>query len=262
MVRRSIVLTAVLALAGPSIWWVPSRAQAPFDAGTERRAIYPVYDGFVKNEDGTLTLSFAYFSHNPTPVTIPTGPNNAFSPGPGDRGQPVTFYPGHHRWQCIMVVPPEFTGQLRWTLTHAGATTATSESMLQYNWEFTESDARRNALRDIDDITATPDNVCLNRPPVVRVLGMGGRTGLQELNVAVGEALKLFGSVRDEGLPRNGAPTSTWRKYSGPGTVRFEDAASPRTRAYLSAPGDYELVLRGTDSALENSVLVKVVVSP
>ena len=260
--QKLAALAAVLALTAPFI--LPSQAQTPqtpFDAGAERRAVYPVYDGFVLNEDGTLTLSFAYFSHNPTPVTIPAGPENSFSPGPGDRGQPMTFYPGHHRWQCIMKVGSEFAGGLRWTLTHAGTTTSTSESMLQYNWEFTERDAR-NAFRDIEDITITPQDVCLNRPPIVRVLGMGGRGGLSELTVTVGEELKLFGSVRDEGLPRDGALTSMWRKTSGPGTVRFEDADQARTRAYFSEPGDYELELFGSDSARENTFQLKVVVNP
>ncbi len=35
--------------------------------------IYPAYDGFLKNPDGSYTLAFAYFSHNAEPVTIPPG---------------------------------------------------------------------------------------------------------------------------------------------------------------------------------------------
>ena len=50
-------------------------------------SVHPVYDGYIKNPDGILTLSFAYFSHNSEPVTIPICPNNAFSPGLADRGQ-------------------------------------------------------------------------------------------------------------------------------------------------------------------------------
>ena len=236
------------------------RAQTPqfFDAGQERQAIFPVYDGYRKNEDGSLTLSFAYFSHNATPVEIPTGENNFFS-GTVDIGQPTVFLPGHQRWQCIVVVDEDFAGDLQWTLTHAGATTSTSESMLQYNWEFAASD-ERNALRAIEDPTTEPRNVCLNRPPLVRVLGYGGRTGASELHVAVGAGLKLFGSVRDEGLPREGSLTSTWEKVSGPGDVRFEEADAPRTLAFFSEAGDYLIKLTGHDSALENVTEVNVVV--
>ena len=53
-------------------------------ASQQPSSIYPVYDGYIENADGTLTLSFAYFSHNRIPITIPVGPDNAFAPGPAD----------------------------------------------------------------------------------------------------------------------------------------------------------------------------------
>ena len=239
---------------------LPSHAQVQsFDAGQERQAIYPAYEGFTRNDDGSLTLSFAYFSHNSTPVTISPGAENFFAPGPGDIGQPTTFHPGHHRWECIVVVEPAFDGNLRWTLSHAGITTSTSESMLQYSWEFSERD-HQNALRSIEDPTAVPRGACLNRPPIVRVLGYGGRRGPEQLHVVVGEGLKLFGSVRDEGLPRGGTLTSSWRKVSGPGDVTFGEPDQPRTLAFFTAPGEYELELAGSDSALQNTTAVTVIV--
>ena len=247
-----------LALAGSGA--LPSHAQTQFfDAGQERQAIYPAYEGFTRNDDGSLTLSFAYFSHNSTPVTVPPGPENFFAPGPGDIGQPTTFQPGHHRWECIVVVAPEFDGNLRWTLSHSDITTSTSESMLQYSWEFSESD-HRNALRAIEDPTAMPRGVCLNRPPIVRVLGYGGSRGPHELHVVTGAGLKLFGSVRDEGLPRSGTLTSSWRKISGPGGVRFEDPDQSRTLAFFDAPGEYELELSGSDSEFHDTTTVTVIV--
>ena len=175
--RALTAFAGVLVLAMHASVTVSSQAQTAqrfFDAGQERQAIYAVYEGYTQNEDGSLTLSFAYFSHNATPVTIPPGPENTFTPGAGDRGQPTTFLPGHHRWQCIIVVGPEFDGNLRWTLTHAGKTSTSSDSMLQYNWEFSDRDLPR-ALRAIENPTTVPRDVCLNRPPVVRVLGYGGR---------------------------------------------------------------------------------------
>ena len=221
-------------------------------------SIYPVYDGFIGNADGTLTLSFAYFNHNRTPVTIPAGPANAFSPGPPDRGQTTTFLPGHHRWQCIVVVGDGFDGDLRWTLSHAGETTSTSADMLQYSWELDASGVRQ--VRRGLEASDAPHDACINRPPIVRVLGYGGPRGPHELRVAVGAELKLFGSVRDEGLPKDVAVTSMWRTLSGPGTVTLESATQPRTRAVFSRAGTYELELTGSDSVLEASVRVTVVV--
>ncbi len=42
----------------------------------QNQPIYPVYDGFLKNPDGSYTLSFAYFSHNADTVTIAPGATN------------------------------------------------------------------------------------------------------------------------------------------------------------------------------------------
>ena len=232
---------------GPSIW-----------ASQQPSSIYPVYDGYIENADGTLTLSFAYFSHNRIPITIPVGPDNAFAPGPADRGQPITFLPGHHRWQCIVVVDEVFDGDLRWSLSHQGETNLTSESMLQYNWELDVNGVA--AVNRGFDRTAAPRGACVNRPPIVRVLGYGGRRGPHELHVAVGDELKLFGSVRDEGLPRGGELTARWRVVSGPGEVMLEDAENSRTRAVFSEPGRYQLELTGSDSLLSDRVRVTVIV--
>ena len=130
-------------------------------------SVFPVYDGFLNNDDGTLLLAFAHFNHNRTTITIPPGSDNRFMTGEADRGQTTTFLPSHHRWQCIMVVDGGFDGVLRWQLSHGHETHLTSESMLQYSWEIDAAGTRR-ALRDID-LASAPHDVCLNRSPIVRV---------------------------------------------------------------------------------------------
>ena len=88
---------------------------------------------------------------------------------------------------------------------------------------------------------------CLNRSPLVRFLGL--RSGPEgeppEVSVSVGEELKLFGSVRDEGLPRDGRLTSAWRMLAGSGQVTFSTPDEPRTLARFDTPGAYELELQG-----------------
>jgi len=213
--------------------------------------IYPAYEGFLKNPDGTYTIAFAYFSHNAEPVTVAPGPDNAFAPTPGDRQQTTTFLPGHHRFQCVMVVAADFDGKLKWTINYAGTSTATSERMLQSNWNLVEG---AEALKRID-YANVPRGVCLNRAPDVTVLGTRvGRGGaLPHLAATTTEPLNLFGSVHDEGLPRGGKPSIAWKKNSGPGTVTFQNASVARTRATFSAPGAYELELTATDSVLTDS---------
>jgi hypothetical protein len=244
-------LRAVLpALAAMSLA-VPATAQL-------NQPIYPAYDGFVANPDGSYTLSFRYFSHNAEPVAIAPGATNGFAPAPADRGQPITFKPGDWRFQCVMVVGPEFDGKLRWTLTYGGVTTGTSEHMLQSNWNLVEGAAE---LRQID-YTKVPKGVCLNRAPQLRVLGSSGggrgKPGTLAVAASVGERFSLFGSVNDEGLPRAGKLVTAWKQLNGPGTATFENAAAARTRATFSAPGAYELELTATDGELSTTTRVLV----
>jgi hypothetical protein len=211
---------------------------APVGAQTNQ-PVYPVYDGFVVNENGTYT---------------------SFTPALTDRGQTTTFLPGHHRYQCVMVVEPGVPATLRWRLTHADVSTSTSEDMLQYNWEMDESGTRQ-VMRAVDPDTA-PRGVCLNRPPIVRLLGLrGGPEGAPpEVSVPVGEPLALFGSVNDEGLPRDRPVTVAWRIVESAGDVTFDSPDVARTRATFSAAGAYELELWASDSELENTTRVSVVV--
>jgi len=250
-VRRAML---ALALAGA----LPAGPDAQ-----QNQPIYPAYDGFLKNPDGSYTLAFAYFSHNASVVDIPPGAANQFGPEPGDRSQPTVFKPGHWRFQCVMVVGPEFDGKLRWTLSYAGTTTGTSERMLQSNWNLVEGAAELAKL----DYAKVPRGVCLNRPPIVRLLGATARRGAAPvLTAKVGEDLQLFGSVHDEGLPRGKVLVAGWTKVSGPGEVTFTPAEAAhvfsapgsRVRARFIAPGRYELELTATDSEFTERMRVVV----
>jgi hypothetical protein len=224
----------------------------------QNQPVYPVYDGFVKNPDGSYTLSFAYFSHNAALVTIPPGAGNAFSPEPGDRLQPTVFKPGHWRFQCVMVVGPELAATVRWSLSYAGTSTATSERMLQSNWNLVEGAAE---LGKIDYATA-PRGVCLNRAPQVRVLGVTPRRGqVPALTATVGEEFNLFGSAHDEGLPRGKALVVGWKVLAGPGDVTFSNQAAARTKLQFATAGTYELELTASDSELTSRTRVNIVVS-
>ena len=247
-VGPAVIRTLVAGLAAAAVLATPILV-----AGQTSTSVFPVYEGFIRNDDGTMLIGFAYFNHNRTTVTIPPGPNNRFMTGQPDRGQTTTFLPGHHRWQCIMVVDGDFDGVLRWQLAHGDETHLTSESMLQYSWEFDAGGARR-ARRDVDTATA-PRNVCVNRSPIVRVLGPAELTG------TVGAGVKLFGSVRDEGLPRDAAVTAAWRQTGGPGTATFDAPDQPRTLAVFDAPGTYTVELTGSDSVFERAASVTVVVT-
>ena len=243
---KAFSVALVLIVAGP----LAAYAQ-------QNQPIYPVYDGFLKNADGSYTLSFAYFSHNADPVTIAPGAANSFGPTPGDRMQPTTFKPGHWRFQCVMVVGADFDGKMKWTLTHGGVTTGTSERMLQSNWNLLEGAAQLGKI----DYAKVPKGVCLNQPPIVRVLGVTSRpNNPATLSVAVNEELNLFGSAHDEGLPRGKGLAVEWKVLNGPGAVKFTIPGSARTKAIFSAPGAYELELTATDSEFTQRTRLNVTV--
>jgi hypothetical protein len=233
---------------------------APFAAfAQQNQPIYPVYDGYLKNPDGTYTLSFAYFSHNAGDVTIAPGASNSFAPTPGDRMQPTTFKPGHWRFQCVMVVPADFDGKLRWTLTYGGVTTGTSERMLQSNWNLVEGAANLSKI----DYAKAPKGVCLNQAPTVRVLGVTSRpNNPATLSVNVNEELNLFGSAHDEGLPRGKGLVVEWKVLKAPANanVTFTIPGSARTKALFSAAGLYELELIASDSEFTQRTRVDVAV--
>lgn len=244
---KTLVLAAAIATA------------APLDreaAAQRNQPIYPAYDGFVQNPDGTYTLSFAYFSHNAETVTVPAGADNSFTPTPGDRMQTTVFEPGHHRFQCVMVVGADFDGKLKWTINYGGTTTGTSERMLQSNWNMVEG---AEDLKKIDFAKA-PKGICLNRAPEVTVLGTRRGRGGAAPHIAgsTTEPLSLFGSVHDEGLPRTARHTSSWKSITGPGTVTFENGSTPRTHATFSAPGAYELELSATDGEFTSTYRIVV----
>lgn len=235
----SCLAVGLLLLAGP----FGSVAQAQ-----QNQPIYPAYDGFLKNADGSYTIAYAYFSHNSEVVTIPPGPNNGFSAGTPDRGQPTVFKPGHWRFQCVMVVGPEFDGKLSWNLAFADKKTGTSQAMLQSNWFLVEGAEELSKI----DFKSVPRNVCLNRAPQVRVLGSNRRDGKDVLGTigAVGQQESLFGSVNDEGLPRGKGTTAAWKQVSGPGQAKFENANKARTHVVYPAAGQYVLELSASDGEL------------
>jgi hypothetical protein len=142
--RTVFLIVAALGLASPA-------------AAQLNQPIYPAYDGFLQNPDGSYTIAFAYFSHNAETVTVAPGASNSFSPSPGDRQQPITFKPGHWRFQCVMVVGADFDGKLRWTVAYGGVTTGTSEHMLQSNWNLVEGAADREAADGVETVEWSRD---------------------------------------------------------------------------------------------------------
>jgi len=66
-------------------------------------------------------------------------------------------------------------------------------------------------------------------------------------------AAALDGTVLDDGQPTPPSLTTSWTKFSGPGTVGFGNASAVDTTAAFGAAGTYVLRLTANDGALEAS---------
>jgi hypothetical protein len=221
--------------------------------------IYLQYDGFVRNKNGTITVSFGYFNMNNVSVTIQPGDANTFTPGAADRNQPVTFLKGRHRFACSMVVDAGFDGKLQWTVKHGGKTNVTTARTLDplYELELRSADHAVAGL----DLAAAPKNVCVNRAPGAQVVASPFGDVNAAVTAKVDQEIPLNGQVEDDGLPRGSKVAITWRKNSGPGDVTFSDTATGPTRVKFSAPGTYELELSATDGEKTGRANVKVTVT-
>ena len=246
---------AVSCLVGLTIALPPISAQIPLspllDAGN---TITPAYEGWYPNPDGTLTLSFGYYSRNKEEVVdIPVGPNNFLSPGPENQGQPTTFHPLRHWGVFTVRVPADFGDRkLTWTLVNRGETYEIP-GHTQADWLL---DAKLNPASD-------------NTPPSIRLEEKGGvGNGPDGITVGpvsakVAQPLELSAWVTDDEIGRNSTFLRQtdpivlhWFKHQGPGPVEFADA-QPKvdkeaggyttTSATFSTPGDYVLRLRAND---------------
>ncbi len=125
-----------------------------------RHPVYLIYDGFIANADGSLTLAFGYHNLNHVDVTA-AGDDNTFLDGAADRNQPTVFRPGRHRFACVMVVPDDLENPLQWRVRFAGHTSTTTPRMLDPLYALEEASARA-AVAGID-IDRAPPATCLER---------------------------------------------------------------------------------------------------
>ena len=114
--------------------------------GQQHQPIYPAYDGYLKNPDGSYSMLVGYFNRNSKQVLeIPVGPNNKIEPGPPDQGQPTTFLP-RRQWGVFTITVPKDFGdkKLTWTLTTNGKTNQ-ARGWLQPEWEVDQTLIAKNA---------------------------------------------------------------------------------------------------------------------
>ena len=232
--------------------------------------VAPFFDGFYENDDGSVSLSFGYSNLNATEVVeIPLGPNNFIEPKEFDGRQPTSFPPvsgggptgarrDRERGVFTVTVPAKFTGDVVWTLRHAGQTHKvpgrTKAGAYGLRWPM--------AMGSIPPTLRFSATGPTGRGPV------GIESALMPATVGVPLPLTIWlkdDSQRDSGAdggvqfkdrgPARPAINVNWYKHSGPGPVVFDPAKSGLTdlegsataTATFTQPGTYMLRVRAVN---------------
>ncbi len=273
---RRQLKTGVSALAAVLLSLSSATAQVniPYQDGQN---IQPVYEGWLRNADGSFEMYFGYLNRNFVEApNILAGPNNSFEPGPADRGQPTHFYPRRNQFVFSVRVPSDWgTKDLVWTVTHNGKADR-AIGTLALVWEVDAAMMVKN-INGQDDLV----NVADDKPPSLVIGPVGQAT--------VSQPLTLTATVKDDGIPPPPKPSAArpggrgrggsainaprypappkflsqglsvgWLHYRGPGKVTFQpdgfvnvqNGQPSTTTVTFSEPGTYVFRVIAADSWL------------
>jgi hypothetical protein len=234
-------------------------------------SVTPAFEGWYDNPDGSHTFLIGYFNRNTAQeLDVPLGPNNQFSPGAPDMGQPTHFLPGRRYGMFIYTVPKEFakTQKLTWSLTVNGVTSKVPFYMSS-DYNITPMRASEEGPRGYN----VPPVLTFNRGetftgPLATVAKAIARVA------TVGVPMSLDMSADDDAQYSSGANTPMTgaappvelviSKYRGPGAVTIADpkakmtaikggkpdqpySGKASTTATFDEPGDYMLHVTAND---------------
>lgn len=186
-IRMWLLAVAVLAFAAQD-----AVAQRSYNEG---QPIYPAYEGWVRNADGSLSMLFGYMNQNwEQEIDVPIGEENHFSPGPLDRGQPTHFLPRRNRFTFMVPVPEGFgeDDELVWTVKANGSEEKAYGTLREDL--FVDNVVIMSETGALGAGTSSPE-IRANIPPQVELEGGTERT------VRAGERLTLAAVVTDDGQP-------------------------------------------------------------
>lgn len=182
--------------------------------------IEPAYEGWRKNDDGTVTFTFGYFNENWEEVPhIEVGENNFFSPGDADRGQPTRFLPRRNRFTFDVVVPEDWGDrELVWTVISPNGVERKAYATMATDYTI-DNMIIASETGSLGAGTSSPESRA-NVPPVASVIGDTRRT------VRVGEPLLVRTQVTDDGLPKPRGAEAAARRAAAAAAAGSEGATS------------------------------------
>ena len=173
----------------------PQGAEAQKFSYSKGQPVYPAYEGWTRNADGSFDMLFGYMNENwVQELEVPVGSDNHFSPGSPDQGQPTHFYPRRNRYVFAVRVPAGFgeDDELVWTLRANGAEYRAYGTLRPDL--FTDNVIIMSETGALGAGASNPE-IRANEPPEIELEG-----GV-ERSVRVGEALTLAAVVTDDGQP-------------------------------------------------------------
>ena len=230
----------------------------------EGQRIAPFFDGWYRNPDDTVTLSFGYSNLNRTEVIeIPLGPDNAITPKEYDGRQPTSFPPvvpepgqaGARRDRergVFTITLPANAPDVVWTLRHRGQAFSVpgraKNTAYQLQWPMAMGSIPP-LLRFRDGGPAGRGPAGIEADPATTVVGKPLPLAIWITDDSVREQDPV--TVVAKGKPRP-AMNVNWYKHSGPGAVAFSQSRQPifelkgmaSTTASFTQPGEYVVRVR------------------
>ena len=276
--KRVLVCTVLLAAVGFSVSML---AQERWHRGQN---IQPVFEGWERNADGSFNMVFGYLNRNyeEQPVISP-GPNNMFSPGSTDQGQPTHFYPRRQQFVFKVRVPADWGDKdLTWAVTHNGTTDYAYGHLLPV-WEIDGGVMRLNrgtgssgGYQDNQRPFVTvdgSDTLEVILPDTLEIAVVAGDDGIPPPNPKLAERNPRRGPKSQAVVdPRRASVTGlavTWLHWRGPGIVTFapqvpeiSEGGRAVTTVTFSEPGTYVLQVVADDTVYQTPMNITVTVHP
>jgi hypothetical protein len=226
---QSLVVTVFAAAA--ALATVPVSMHAQSLSYTKGQNIAPAYEGWEQAADGAKYFVFGYMNRNwEEEIDVPIGPDNGFSVGGADQGQPTHFLPRRNRFVFKVRVPANFSekDEMIWTLTTHGKT---EKAFATLRPDYILDDVvKASETGALGAGTSSPE-VRANKPPVLRIVEANTR------NVKAGQAVTLVSEVKDDGIPkRRGAGAGAAVRATGAGGVSGDASGALFARAANSPP--------------------------
>jgi hypothetical protein len=198
--------------------------------------VAPAYEGWEEDADGAKYFLFGYMNRNwEEELDIPVGPNNSFSPGKPDVGQPTHFLPRRNRFVFRVRVPDGWSEkeELVWTLTSPDGKSEKAYASLRTDYKVDDV-VKASETGALGAGSSSPE-IRANKPPAVKVEGQ------TSITAKVGQPMTLVALVTDDGIPktrgagRAGAAVSN-RGTRNPDEITSSSDAAPRVNRAMLPP--------------------------